>query len=185
MRDIIGTNQERIESIGAEGTVVDSDGEYREFVEEHPLPAGYVWGRSPFGAPPGSWKTHIKEKPEIRGTNTDLEQRLAEYLERWGYRGHFEHDYRHLGYQLDFADPDENIALEPGAAYWHTPESYSGETRDGFGEKPDEVYWPPAEKDVKKHQSLEDNGWRILWINEDGLDGEWDAIREWLAGIYE
>lgn len=182
--DVVGADRETLEAIAGQ-KFVDSDEEYREFVREHPLPDGFVWGRSLVGTEEGRWKVHYKEEPEIRGTNTDLEQRLGEHLVQWGYREHFQHDYRHLGYQLDFADTARKVALEPGAAHWHTPKSCRGETGDGIGEAPVDVYWPPMGKDVRKHRSLTDDGWQVLWINEDGLNDEQDAIRGWLAEIYE
>lgn len=181
---VIGADKEMLEGIAGHKEV-HSDEEYRQFVKNHPLPDGYTWGRSPFGASAGGWRIHLKEKPEIRGKNTDLERKLGGFLENWGYRERFKHDFRYIGYQLDFADPVNKVALEPGAAYWHTPESVAGGTKIGVGESPSEVYSPPTTKDVKKHNSLVADGWQVLWINEDGFNGEEETIRQWLVEVYE
>src|SRR6056297_2479242 len=114
-RDLIGTDEEVLEA-AAGAKEVESDEEYREFIKNNSPPDGYIWGRTPFGASPGSWQVHVKEEPEIRGTGTDLEQQLERYLTEWGYQDQFQHDFRYLEYQLDFADTDAKIALEPGAA---------------------------------------------------------------------
>jgi len=182
--DIVGIDEKSLQAIAGREEV-HSEEEYREFMKNHPLPDGYVWGRTPFGTSPGSWKVYVKEKPDIKGRNTDLEMQLKSLLVDWGYRGYFEHDYRYLGYQLDFADATNKIALEPGAAYWHTPESCRGDTKEGVGETPTEVYSPPAAKDVEKHRALENDGWKILWINEDGIDDDQEVILKWLSRIYD
>lgn len=183
-RNLIGVNEDTLEAMA--GTKeVHSDEEFREFIKSNSLPDGYVWGRTPFGASPGNWKVHVKERPEIRGTGTDIEQRLEDCLEQWGYRGRFQHDYRHLGYQLDFADAEDKIALEPGAIYWHTPDECTGDTNDDLGEHPEDVYSPPTEKDIEKQRTLTNEGWQVLWIAEDGVKNEATAIKEWLDRQYE
>lgn len=133
----------------------------------------------------GPTQVHVKEKPDISGTDTDLEQQLKADLDEWGYRTYFVHDYRHLGYQLDFADPSNKIALEPGAVYWHTPDSCRSQANEHIGETPAEVYSPPTSKDIKKQSTLARNGWQVLWITEDGLKRKKQAIRSWLADRYE
>ncbi len=182
-RDLMGADQEVLEAV-AGAKEVGSDEEYREFIKNNSPPDGYVWGRTPFGASPGNWQVHVKEEPEIRGTGTDLEQQVESYLTEWDYRNRFQHDYRHLGYQLDFADTDAKIALEPGAAYWHTPDGCAGETNSDLGDHPEEVYSPPTTKDCTKHQTLTDNGWQVLWIAEDGVENEATAIKKWLDNQY-
>jgi hypothetical protein len=84
--------------------IVDSEEEYREFVQKNELPDDYVYSRTPFGAPPGSWKVVVKPKPDIQQKNTTLEKKLRSNLRSWGYLRHFEHDHRVNGRQLDFAD---------------------------------------------------------------------------------
>lgn len=182
-RNLINTDADVLQAI-AGAKQVHSEEEFREFIKDNPLPDGYVWGRTPFGASSGGWKIHVKEEPEIHGTGTDLEQQLESYLEQWGYRDRFQHDYRHLGYQLDFADVEAKTALEPGATYWHTPEGCAGSTRSNLGDHPEEVYSPPTEKDLRKQRTLADEGWQVLWIAEDGIEREATAIKEWLDRQY-
>lgn len=183
-RDLIGVDEDTLKAL-AGAKEVHSDEEFREFIKANSPPDGYVWGRTPFGASPGSWQVHVKERPEIRGTGTDLEQQIESYLEQWGYRDRFQHDYRHLGYQLDFADTEDKIALEPGASYWHTPDECVGNTNADLGEQPQEVYSPPTENDLEKQRTLTNEGWRVLWITEDGVANEATAIKKWLDCEYE
>lgn len=183
-RDLVNVDEDVLEGV-AGAKEVDSEEEFREFVKNNQPPEGYVWGRTPFGTEPGRWKVYAQEEPEIRGTGTDIEQQLERYLNQWGYRNRFQHDYRHLGYQLDFADTDDKIVLEPGAAYWHTPDECAGETNSTLGDHPEKVYSPPTEKDIKKHQTLTKEGWQVLWIAEDGIENEATAIEEWLDRQYD
>jgi len=167
-----------------QGKTVDSEEEYREFVSNYDPPDGYVWSRSPFTAE-GKWKVSLAKEAEYRTSNTDLEQEMRSHLEKWDYLQHFEHDYRLSdGRQIDFADPDRKVALEPGAAYWHTPDEYAGETKSEIGEHPEEVYSPPTESDLRKQERLVEDGWDVLWISENGVSGKAARIKMWLDQFY-
>jgi G:T-mismatch repair DNA endonuclease (very short patch repair protein) len=167
-----------------EGKTVESEQEYRDFVSNHDPPDGYVWTRSPFG-PGGKWTVNLAKEANHRITNTDLERRIRSLLKNWGYWDAFEQDYRLSdGKQIDFADTTRKVALEPGAAYWHTPDGFSGEIVSNVGEHPEEVYFPPTESDLRKQKRLTESGWKVLWISEDGVKDHPLEIRTWLDDLY-
>lgn len=179
IEDVDGLEPEMMEATFGD-MEVSSDEEYREFVENHQLPDGYIWGRTPFGAKPGNWKIHVKEAPDIRSVGSELENELQSCLREWGCLNRFERDYHALGYQLDFVDSTHKIVLEPGAAYWHTPDGCSGSIRSPIGERPEEVYLPPTRKDIEKQNLLEEYGWYVLWISESGMENSRNKIRKWI-----
>ncbi|ELZ17523.1 hypothetical protein [Natrinema limicola] len=164
---------------GIKGKIVNSEEEYRRFVQKNPLPEGYVWCRSPFTGK-GKWKVTHKKAPDISTTDTGLEQDLRSLLQTWGLWNHFEQDVRILGRQLDFADRQNKVVLEPGAVYWHTPDGCEGEALAAIGEHPEEVYSPPTESDIQKQRTLEEAGWQVLWITENAVSNDAEAIKDWL-----
>lgn len=157
---------------------------WRKLVRNCDPPEGYIWNRSPFGTQQG-WKATIVEEPEIAYTDTQLEQDLRDHLQSWGYWKHFKQDCRKLGRQLDFADVDKKVALEPGAVYFHTPDSCQGEAVDHVGESPQDVYFPTTSSDQQKQRTLEEAGWRVLWMTEEGVRDHSQSIRKWLSEIYD
>jgi len=167
------------------GRTIDSDEEFHEFIENNPAPDGQVWSRTPFGAEPGKWRVYLKKESTLPSEGSGLEDRVQELLEEWGYSDRFE---RHYSYprsgHLDFADPVNKVALEPGAVYYHTPEDFDGEAKENIGQRPEEVYSPVTARDVAKQDWLDRNGWDVLWITQSAVDEMPCKIRSILFSFY-
>lgn len=181
--NVSGNPEARAVLESVKGKVVDSEAEYRKFVQNHPLPDGYEWTRSPF-TEEGKWKVSHAKVSETKATNTDLERQLRSLLKEWGFWKHFQHDCRLFGRQIDFADKENQVALEPGAAYWHTESTSEGEIISDIATHPEQVYSPVKQSDLEKQETLVEAGWTILWMSEDAVKKSPEDIRGRLKEIY-
>lgn len=169
----------------SQGVPVTSEEGYRRLLIEHPPPEGYIWTRSPFGGGNAKWKATIGEEPTIRSVDNKLEQNLRDKLKEWGYWQYFAQDVKMLGRQLDFADTENKVDLEPGAVYWHTPDGCQGDSVLEIGMEPRDVYSPVKEADIEKQKTLIQAGWNVLWMTEEGVYNQSKDIKNWLDGIYK
>jgi len=131
-------------------------------------PAGFVWSWTTIGAPLGQVKVYIKKDTPSKYRDTDLEREFEKILKELGLRegADYVKQYPICGRYVDFALPALKVGFEPGATYWHTPQWVRGEPLNPIGPHPTDVYYPPIEKDIMKHQILTENGWAVYWLNE-------------------
>ena len=117
--------------------------------------------------PQGLFRVKLVEMPHTipRYEDTDLEKTFEwMILNDLGFMEgrDYKKQYRVLGKILDFAFPHLKVAFEPGATYFHG----RGRPLKPFGLSPEEVYSPPAERDIEKNEILKEKGWVIGWLNE-------------------
>ena len=131
---------------------------------------------------PRIFKLYLKKDTPPRFSDTNLEKAIDNILKSLGYREGVDYfrQYSISGYYLDFAFPSIKLAIEPGATYWHTPKWVKGEPLRPVGYAPEDVYYPPLEKDIKKNEVLNNQGWVILWMNENILSA---TMRGRIKGI--
>ncbi len=161
-----------------------TEDEFYWIIENCPPPEGFVWARSPFGAPPGMLKVYLKKDTPPRYKDTDLERKFEEILNGLGYEEnvHYKKQYQLFGYHIDFAFPQLKIAFEPGAAYHHTPKYVKGEALKPFGFSPEEVYYPAKPEDIRKDRVLKRNGWVVGWLNENFVKNL-SEVKKWVVEI--
>ena len=154
-------------------------------LRENP-PEGFVLIRISHGRLPPSGCVRVKfvRRPSTipRYENTELEERFEWILNDLGYREG--RDYKKQcfvsGKRLDFAFPHLKLAFEPGATYFHG----RGRPLKPFGLSPEEVYSPPAERDIEKNEILKEKGWVIGWLNEKFVE-HIPEVKDWIRRLIE
>ena len=167
------------------GVATVTEGEYR-ILRENP-PEGYVLIRIPHGRlpPPGCFNVKFVRRSSTipRYKNTELEE-IFEWriLIDLGLRKGRDYESQFLvsGRRLDFAILDLKLAFEPGAAYFHG----GGRPLNPFGFSPEEVYSPPAERDIEKNEILKEKGWVIGWLNEKFVE-HIPEVKDWIRRLIE
>lgn len=85
---------------------------------------------------------------------TSIERALMTELDKQDVP--YEHEYPVTGWVLDFAFPDQHLAVEADGTYWHSLPNV-------------------IEKDARKDNSLAEMGWRILHFTEDQINASAQA----------
>jgi len=164
------------------GVATVTEEEYR-VLRENP-PEGFVLIRISHGRLPPSGCVRVKfvRRPSTipRYENTELEERFEWILNDLGYREG--RDYKKQcfvsGKRLDFAFLHLKLAFEPGATYFHG----RGRPLKPFGLSPEEVYSPPAERDIEKNEILKEKGWVIGWLNEKFVEYI-PEVKDWIRRL--
>ena len=168
-----------------EGIIVTEE-VYQELRRNLLPPPGLVWRKIPHGIllPQGLFRVKLVKMPHTipKYEDTDLEKTFERILIDLGFMEG--RDYKKQcfvsGKRLDFAFLHLKLAFEPGATYFHG----RGRPLKPFGLSPEEVYSPPAERDIEKNEILKEKGWVIGWLNEKFVEYI-PEVKDWIRRLIE
>lgn len=125
-------------------------------------------------------ETRSYNMSRIRSTHTKPEEIVSKHLFHAGFRN-YRRNARKLPGSPDFVLKKYRVVIFVNGCFWH-----------GHGckyfhwPKSNTEYWTAKingnmERDQRKHQELEDQGWRVLTVWECDLKDQQQEILEWLV----